>query len=342
MQINTFKLNLQKNKIMKIDARRQFKEVEGMIETLCRRHNADRVFVLTDSVVASLTDEFMKGTPRLVVEPGEGSKSVDGAVKVWQFLVDEGALRRSVLINLGGGMISDLGGFAAATFKRGIGFVNVPTTLLAAVDAATGGKTGINFAGLKNEVGAFATPLGVFPLTALFPHLSRPEWLSGVGEAIKTGLLHSEELFELTVSDDFIVRRDQTVVDKVVKKCAEFKSAIVKEDFRESGKRKILNLGHTAGHAIESWKMAKGSPMPHGVAVAHGLLFTLERSCSEAGLSPIVVDRYRETLERNFPPLDMSDEDLQEAWKYMIHDKKNSVAGTPSWVLLEDIGKAVY
>lgn len=319
----------------------QFRIVEAQIARLCAERNADRVFVLTDSNVAPLVGGFLADSPRLAVAPGEGSKSVDGLETVWRFLEEEGALRRSVLVNVGGGMVSDLGGFAAATFKRGIGCINVPTTLLAAVDAAIGGKTGINFAGLKNEVGAFSMPWGVFPLTSLFGSLPEEEWLSGAGEAIKTGLLSSKELFALAISDDFLVRRDPETVDKVVSLCAAFKSAVVEEDFREGGRRKILNLGHTAGHAIEAWKMAHGVPMAHGVAVAHGLLFALRRSRQLAGLPAEVVEDYEMVLRRRFPKLDMTDAQLQEAWEYMAHDKKNTVAGQPAWVLLADIGKAV-
>lgn len=316
----------------------QFGEIERAVRALCESHGADRIFVLTDSGVAPLVEGLFPDAPWLVVEAGEGSKSLEGAEKVWRFLVDGGALRRSVLVNVGGGMVSDLGGFAAATFKRGIGCVNLPTTLLAAVDAAIGGKTGINFAGLKNEVGAFAMPLGVFPLTSLFPYLPQAEWLSGVGEAIKTGLLDSKELYAMATSEEFVVDRKPEIVDEVVSRCAAFKQRIVSEDFRESGRRRILNLGHTPGHAIEEWKMAHGEAMPHGVAVAHGLLFALERSAAQAGFPLKEVDRYRVFLQRYFPSLGMSGGELEEAWAYMAHDKKITQAGRPSWVLLRDIG----
>lgn len=321
---------------------RQLKETEEKIRNMCTLRNVDRIFVLTDDNVAPMVEEFLKDSPRLAVRSGEGSKSIEGAQEVWLFLEREGALRRSAVVNLGGGMVSDLGGFAAATFKRGIGCINAPTTLLAAVDAAIGGKTGINFAGLKNEVGVFSMPWGVFPLTSLFGSLSEDEWLSGAGEAIKTGLLDSEELFRLATSEEFLVERNPAVVDEVVRRCAEFKGKVVKEDFKESGRRKILNLGHTAGHAIEAWKMAAGQSMPHGVAVAHGIRFALERSCRQVGLPEEVLSRYEEVLEKFFPPLDMSDKDWEEASAYMAHDKKNVTAGNTAWVLLSDIGNPLF
>lgn len=313
--------------------------VEAAVRERAAAHGADRLLVLTDSNVARLLpDGFLADAPRMTVEAGEESKSVEGAVSVWHFLKENGALRRSVLVNVGGGMVSDLGGFAAATFKRGIGCINVPTTLLAAVDAAIGGKTGINFEGLKNEVGAFALPLGVFPLTALFDTLPTDEWLSGAGEAIKTGLLDSEDLYRLAVSEAFIIDRDPAVVEEVVARCAAYKEGIVKRDFREGGLRRILNLGHTFGHAIESWKMAAGRPMPHGVAVAHGIAAALRKSVKEAGLPLAVAEDYEKILNRYFPALDMTPAQLAEAAEYMRHDKKNTIAGEPSWVLLKAIG----
>lgn len=316
----------------------QFELIGKKVEDLCRRHNADRLFMLTDTHVAPLVEELLPDVPRLVIEAGEESKSVEGLCKVWNFLVESRALRRSVLVNVGGGMISDLGGFAAATFKRGISCINLPTTLLSAVDAAIGGKTGINFKGLKNEVGAFSMPLAVFPLTSLFSDLPDPEWLSGVGEAIKTGMLDSEELFNLATSEEFIVKRNQRVVDEVVARCAAFKSRIVEEDFKESGLRKILNLGHTAGHAIEAWCMAEGKPVPHGIAVAHGLLATLRMSRDRGLIGDTLVERYSDILNRYFPPLQMTPADWEQAAQYMAHDKKNKVEGRPEWVLIKGIG----
>ena len=319
---------------------RQSREIENKIAELCERHNVEGVFTLTDTGVAPLVNELLAGVPRLAVEAGEGSKSVSGLEKVWHFLTEGGALRRSVLVNIGGGMVSDLGGFAAATFKRGIGCINVPTTLLAAVDASIGGKTGINFAGLKNEVGAFSLPWGVFPLTSVFDTLSEAEWLSGAGEAIKTGLLDSKELYDLATSKAFLIERDPLVVREVVERCATFKERVVEKDFREGGMRKILNLGHTAGHAIESWKMGQGNPMPHGIAVAHGLRFALELSAERTGFPTRILDDYNKVLELYFPPLEMTAEEWKEAAALVVHDKKNmQKGGEPAWILLKDIGE---
>lgn len=318
----------------------QFRHVRESVEALCRECGADRFFLLTDSNVAGLTGSLFPSVPRLVVEAGEGSKSLDGAAQVWKFLTDGGALRRSLLVNLGGGMVSDLGGFAAASFKRGIRYVNLPTTLLAAVDASVGGKTGINFGGLKNQIGAFARPLAVIPLTSLFGSLSESEWLSGVGEALKTGLLCGEDLFELASSREFVVERRPDVVEAVVRACVEFKESVVAEDYREGGRRRILNLGHTFGHAVEEWHLSRGRYIPHGIAVAYGLEAALRKSVELAGLNPVVLERYEAIVRRWFPPLLMSEEELEEARQFMAFDKKNERSGTPSWVLLRDFGNA--
>lgn len=319
----------------------QFRETRSRIEALCRQKGADRLFVLTDSGVAPLARDFLADCPRLEIEAGEGSKTLSGAEKVWKFLVDGGAIRRSVLVNVGGGMVSDLGGFAAATFKRGIGCINVPTTLLAAVDAAIGGKTAVNFMGLKNEIGVFAMPWGVFPLTSLFASLPEEEWLSGVGEALKTGLLCSERLFSMASSRDFILERKPDTVEKVTTLCARFKEDIVKRDFREGGLRKILNLGHTAGHAIEALGMSQGKHVPHGIAVAHGLLVALKKSCGEAGLAEDVMERYETVLKQFFPPLDIGEGDRERLADFMKHDKKITQSGSQIWVLLKAIGSPI-
>lgn len=312
--------------------------IEEAVREAARRHGAAGLFLLTDSHVDSLTRGLLTDVPRLVVEPGEESKSLETARMVWDFLEARRAVRRSVLVNLGGGMISDLGGFAAAVFKRGIASINLPTTLLAAVDAAIGGKTGVNYAGLKNELGVFAMPLAVFPVTSLFGSLSHEEWLSGVGEALKTGLLDSEELFSLASSPAFIVERDPAVVDEVVARCMAFKSRVVEADFRETGLRRILNLGHTAAHAFEALALRRGSCIPHGIAVAHGLRVALEKSCREAGLPEEVLHRYAEVLKKYFPPLPFAEDDAGELLELMAHDKKNLSPSAISWVLLRRIG----
>ena len=320
---------------------KQFRETEETLLSACKAVDADRIFVVTDSGVAPMVSSLLKDCPRLVIGQGDENKTLAGAEIIWRFLIDNCAVRRSVLVNIGGGMVSDLGGFAAATFKRGIRYVNLPTTLLAAVDASIGGKTAVNFAGIKNEIGAFAMPLTVLPLTTLFPFLPEQEWLSGVGEAVKTALLVSEDLFRMATSDSFVIERRAETVKEVTKRCADFKSRIVEEDFREEGKRKILNLGHTAGHGIEAWSMAKGRPIPHGIAVAYGLRHALGRSVKEAGLPPRIAEMYEEFLEKRFPPLKLSDEDWKEITKYMAHDKKNRIPGVPEWVLLKNFGDPV-
>lgn len=321
--------------------KRQFEEIEGRIRSVCEERRITSLFVLTDANVNLLTDGFLPGVSRCVVAPGERSKTIEGASEVWNFLVSRKATRSSALVCVGGGMVTDLGGFAASTFKRGICCVNVPTTLLGAIDAAIGGKTGINFEGLKNEIGTFAVPAAVLPLTSLFDRLPEHEWLSGVGEALKTALLDSEELFGMASSEAFILKREPRIVAEVVGRCAAFKERIVNEDFREQGVRKILNLGHTAGHAIEALMMKRGTPVPHGIAVAYGLERSLSLSAAMLGLDGRLLDRYREILEKYFPKLRLEEKDGKELEEFMARDKKNRKAGVPAWVLLKKIGEPV-
>lgn len=318
-----------------------FREIEERVRGAAARIDADKCFVITDVNVDALTSGLLEEYERLVLQAGEGTKTIEGAISIWEFLCDRGATRRSMVINLGGGMVSDLGGFAASTFKRGIPFVNLPTTLLAAVDAATGGKTGIDFRGLKNEVGTFAMPLEVIPLTGLFPSLTEAEWLSGCGEVLKTALLDSRELFELASDPRFMAGRERELVEEVVERCSGLKKRIVEQDFREKGLRKCLNLGHTAGHAIESLMMEKGEGVPHGIAVAYGILFALELSMKYAGLDREVYEMYEDVLRRYFPKIELDASDWRRIKDLMGHDKKNREAGKPRFVLLRDIGEPV-
>lgn len=316
---------------------RQFRELEREVREIASAGGADRLFVITDTVVNPLSEGFLPEGARIVVEAGERHKTLESVVGIWEALSRGGATRRSMIVNVGGGMVSDLGGFAAATFKRGIPYVNVPTTLLAAVDAAIGGKTGFDFLGLKNEIGAFRVPEATLPLTSLFRFLPKEEWLSGAGEALKTAILAGGDLLDVVASPEFMVERNPGVVDEVVARCAAFKKAVVDEDFREAGRRKILNFGHTYGHALESRMLEKGTPVPHGIAVAYGLEYALRLSVKHQGKGEDLLKRMHEILRDYFPPVTVDDSDLDRIRELMGHDKKNREAGRPEFVLLGDI-----
>lgn len=301
----------------------------------------ESIFVLADSQTARLcwprlADFMVLRNARLITIPnGDTHKDVESLTHVWKELSDGGATRHSLLINLGGGMVTDLGGFAAATFKRGIDFINVPTTLLAMVDASVGGKTGINFNGLKNEVGVFSDSRFVLLDTSFLSTLDRENILSGFAEMLKHGLLDQEGHWAQLLGFD-AVRPDLHWLADMLRKSVAVKERIVEADPREGGLRKALNLGHTFGHAFESWA-AKRKPILHGFAVAFGLIPELYLSCIQMGFP---TDKMRQTvrfIRENYGTLPITCDDYDQLIQLMRHDKKNTSAGI-NFTLLADVG----
>lgn len=303
----------------------------------------DRLFVLCDentkqfclptlSTGLGMTDDNPSYT-LITIPTGDINKSLDSLSHVWKGLQQGGATRHSLMINLGGGMLTDLGGFAASTFKRGIQFINIPTTLLAMVDASVGGKTGINFGGLKNEVGVFRNALCVILDTTFLRTLDRENILSGYAEMLKHGLISNEKHWaELMKGEVLSVEQNtQLIADSVA-----VKQHIVLEDPTEKGIRKALNLGHTAGHAFESFAM-KRQPVLHGYAVAWGLIVELYLSVIKCGFPQ---DRLRQTvafIRENYGQFNITCKDYPELLELMHHDKKN-IGSTINFTLLGGIG----
>lgn len=312
-------------------------------EKMVRRHlkemKADKAFVVSDLNLAALTGDFMSDFPTLHIPTGEKHKDIHTVEMIWAELSSKGATRNSVIINVGGGMVSDTGGFAAATFKRGIRYINLPTTLLAAVDASIGGKTGVNFNGLKNEVGAFWQPSAVIPLTFMFPSLPEEEWLSGCGEVLKTAILAGGHWLDKVATNAFMKHRSPELVNDVVVFCLKFKEKIVAEDFKDQGRRRILNFGHTYGHALESLMLEKGTPIPHGIAVAYGIEHALQLSVERHGVGGELLKKYREILKNYFPALHLDQADKARISHLMNFDKKNKIFGKPEFVLLGDFNE---
>lgn len=283
----------------------------------------------------------LKKANKVVIPPGEDHKDIRSVEQIWHALEEAGATRRSLVVNIGGGLITDIGGFAGATFKRGIRVINVPTTLLGAVDAATGGKTGINFNGLKNEIGAFHLPTDVIISALPLATLSRRELLSGYAEMIKTGLIADAELYrELLNVEDVIA--DTPSLEKAMKRCVEIKEDVVAQDPTEKGLRKILNFGHTAGHAFESLAIERHQSLTHGEAVAHGMLVELILSHLLKGFSSHELHRYAQAvLKPLYPRVQITCEDIDPLINLMAHDKKNASAGRPNFTLLIAPGEPV-
>ncbi len=302
----------------------------------------DRLFVLTDETTQSLCWPLVSGVPCLseattiAIGATDDNKGLTSLTHVWQALQEGGATRHSLLLNLGGGMVTDLGGFAASTFKRGIAFINVPTTLLAMVDASVGGKTGINFGGLKNEIGVFNCSRSVVLDAVFLRTCDTPNILSGYAEMLKHGLIsnveHWAELLTFDLSD-----LDYPGLTRLVGKSVEVKERIVAEDPLEQGLRKALNLGHTVGHAFEALAMAEGRTVLHGYAVAWGLVCELYLSALRLGFPK---DRLQQTLsfiKEHYGGFAIDCRQYDRLYELMTHDKKNT-AGRINFTLLADIG----
>lgn len=233
-------------------------------------------------------------------------------------------------------MVTDLGGFAAATFKRGIPFINVPTTLLAMVDAAVGGKTGINFNGLKNEVGCFQNAIAVVIDTEFLRTLDAKNLRSGYAEMLKHSLLMNETTWADHLSFD-LQHPDYGHLQQLVAQSIQCKSHIVEEDPYEHGIRKALNLGHTVGHAFESFALEKGTPVLHGYAVAWGLLCEIYLSATQAHFPSTKMHQTVSFIRENYGSFAFTCKDYEHLYALMVHDKKN-VNGQINYTLLKDIG----
>lgn len=270
------------------------------------------------------------------IKAGEEFKNIESCNAVWQELADFGCDRKSLLINLGGGVVTDLGGFAASTFKRGIDFVNVPTTLLSMVDASIGGKTGIDFGALKNQIGTITQPQLVLINPKFLETLSKREFISGYAEMLKHGLIANIDHWETLKQKKLEVDASDIEVSTMVK------AAIVKIDPYERNERKKLNFGHTLGHAIESYYLhhAEKSKLLHGEAIAVGMILEAYLSHELAGLSKVSVNEVKSLIFKYFEKIEIDEEEIPIIIDLMKHDKKNT-HGNINFVLLRTIGSAI-
>jgi 3-dehydroquinate synthase len=309
------------------------------------RNRYDKIYVLTDTNTrATCLPRIgrlpaLAGATHLTVEAGDLHKDIRQVTDVWNVLSQTGASRASLLVNLGGGMVTDLGGFAAASFKRGIHTVNIPTTLMASVDAAVGGKTGINFNGLKNEIGAFYMPDCVLIDCGFLHTLDRDNLLSGYAEMIKHGLIRSTGLWADVLNFDPTAERlDAERLGRLVEQSVAVKTHIVAQDPHEKGIRKALNFGHTVGHACESLSFGRRRPLLHGHAVAAGLISELFLSHTCCGFPADAMRQTIQFIKTTYPPFIFDCRDYDTLYECMTHDKKNE-HGTIRFTLLSDIGK---
>ena len=302
----------------------------------------DRIFVLTDETTQQLcwpkikNFKALKDSTPIIIKATDTHKNLDTLSQVWQALSNGGATRHSLMINLGGGMVTDLGGFAASTFKRGIDFINIPTTLLAMVDASVGGKTGINFGGLKNEIGVFSDSRFVIINTQFLDTLDHDNICSGYAEMLKHGLISDERTWAELVTFD-LDNPDLSQLQRMVAESIKVKERIVEADPHEHGIRKALNLGHTMGHAFESFAMRRGTPILHGYAVSYGLISELYMSARKTAFP---TDRMHQTvrfIRENYGTLNITCDDYPTLIELMHHDKKNT-SGIINFTLLGNVG----
>jgi len=304
-----------------------------------------KVFIVTDSVVGPLLlDKLIAALPvtadSITLPIGDGQKSIKSIETIWTAMHAAGCDRKSLVINLGGGVIGDLGGFAAATYMRGVDFLNVPTTLLAQVDSSVGGKTGFNFDGIKNLVGTFDQPIGVVIDTGTLTTLPKREFLSGFAEIIKHGLVSDKAYFEQATAKLPLEFSQDELADIISRSC-EIKAEVVEHDETETGARKLMNFGHTVGHAIEALSLGAEQPLLHGEAVSIGMVAEAAISQQLGMLAESEFHEIEQALSNAGLPIKMNDSSVDKLLEKMRSDKKND-SGNINFTLLKGIGSAVY
>ncbi len=276
---------------------------------------------------------------KIVIKSGEENKNIYTCINIWKELNSHKVDRKSLIVNLGGGVLTDIGGFVASTYLRGIEFVNVPTTLLGMVDAAHGGKTGIDFLNLKNQIGVFSMPMDVVLDSDYLKTLSKEEYLNGYAEIFK----HSFLTDSIDLSFDSLIKLDffnDVDVEFIINKYSDIKNKIVKIDKHEYNIRKVLNLGHTIGHALESYSHLSNSldELKHGEAIIVGLITELYISYQLNDFPLEKVERLKEVSLNYFSKIRLTDSDLEDIYDLMIFDKKND-KGSVNFVLLDKNGE---
>ena len=314
---------------------------ESLTEAI-RGVSHDKLFVLTDTnterLCWPLIKDFaiMQGAKMITIAPTDEAKNIGTLSDVWSALQESGASRHSLMINLGGGMVTDLGGFAASTFKRGMAYINIPTTLLAQVDASVGGKTGINFGGLKNEIGVFNCAKSVILSSAFLRSLDSENLLSGYAEMLKHGLLSTRENWAELLCFD-ITNPDYDTLQTLVAKSVSIKEEIVSIDPTEKGIRKALNLGHTSAHALESLALEEGRTILHGYAVAWGLMMELYLSAKKCNFPAKEMHQLEHFVKEHYGKFLYECKHYEALYQFMTHDKKNE-NGIINFTLMGGIG----
>lgn len=309
-----------------------------------KAHDYTSYFIICDSNTLKhclskliLFCKELKNAEVIELEPGEESKDINVISHVWQTLTEFGANKKSLIINLGGGVVSDAGGFAASTFKRGIDFINVPTTLLSIVDASVGGKTGINFSGIKNLIGTITQPKRVFIETRFLETLPEKHLTNGFAEIIKAALIQDKKFFYSFNSAHIKNFADVDMISRSIS----IKSKIVNKDPNEKGVRKILNFGHTIGHAVESLFFEKAESLLHGEAIAIGMAVESYICLLLKRISKTEFEKIIQCIGCYFNFPEIAEKDKPTFFTYFEHDKKHT-SNSFNFALLNGIGKCDY
>lgn len=304
---------------------------------------AGQAYILTDEIAESCCLPLLKGlqaVPRIVLPSGEAAKTIGSVQRIWDFLMAHNATRQAILFNVGGGVVTDMGGFAAATYKRGVRFVNLPTTLLSMVDASTGGKTGVNFGGVKNAVGTFTQPTATLIYTPFLQTLPACEWLSGYAEMLKHALLDSMESWQQLLAYD-IEQRDTEQMVPLLEYSVSVKERIILADPTEQGLRKVLNFGHTIGHAIEEMYARQQKSVPHGYCVLWGMVAELYLSVTQLGCPREPLRQLTHCMVTYYGRPECNCRQQNALLQWMYQDKKNRTADRINFTLLRAIGSPV-
>ena len=302
----------------------------------CASYDADQIVLIHDQKIAISSD--FNGTISLGLAVSELCKSMDMVQQIWDFLFEHHITRRGLLIAVGGGVLTDIAGFAAATYKRGIDYINIPTTLLAMVDASSGGKTGINYHGLKNSIGVFAPPVATLIWPQWLKSLPAQQFLSGFAEMLKTGLVeNSDRLWDQLLQYDLDTMPLDTL-SPLIEECIAVKERIVEADPKESGLRKTLNFGHTFGHALEEMSMSGGEGLLHGYAVLYGMIAELYLSVTKLQCPSKPLQQLTQLMLHYYGKPQCKCSNRESLIALMQQDKKNERAAQINCTLLQDIG----
>ena len=318
------------------------------IQNFITQKKPSQIFILTDENTQKLCLPLIKNKfpfkfTNVNIHNGDEHKNIETLIHIWEKLMQSGADRKSLIMNLGGGVITDIGGFAAVTFKRGIDFIHIPTSLLGMVDASIGGKNGINFMQAKNQIGTIIPPELVWINTDFLSTLPTMEMDSGFAEMLKHGLIADEAYWhELNDYHPFSTKPDFSKKLELIKKSVQIKDKVISSDPMEKGLRKILNFGHTLGHAIESYlNYEKNISISHGKSVAIGMILASYISNRLLDFPPKKLEDIKQKISNIYPPVPFSLVDIERIIDLLKYDKKNE-KGVVQFVLLKDIGVPVW